>query len=68
MKKKLKFAVCLSFIYFSLPLWAQTYQRTAQGVKMTTQELDIQVEFYSPSIVRVYKSPKGVSYEKKVSL
>ena len=65
MRKKLKFAVCLSFIYFSLPLWAQTYQRTAQGVKTTTQGLDIQVEFYSRSIVRVYKSPKGVSHEKK---
>ncbi len=44
---------------------AQTFQRTAQGAKGSTQGMDIQVEFYSPTIVRVYKTPEGVPYKKE---
>ncbi|NDW19543.1 DUF5110 domain-containing protein [Dysgonomonas sp. 216] len=44
---------------------AQNFERTSQGVKGSTQGLDIQVEFYSSNIVRVYKTPQGVPYTKK---
>lgn len=44
---------------------AQNLQRTSQGIKCTTQGLDIQVEFFSPSIIRVYKTPEGVPYQKE---
>lgn len=32
---------------------AQNVQRTSQGIKCATQGMDVNVEFYSPSIVRV---------------
>ena len=35
---------------------AQNVQRTSQGIKCATQGMDVNVEFYSPSIVRVYKT------------
>ena len=44
---------------------AQHVQRTEQGIKSATQGMDIQVEFYSPNIVRVYKTPQGIPYDKK---
>ena len=31
---------------------AQNVQRTSQGIKCATQGMDVNVEFYSPSIVR----------------
>lgn len=44
---------------------AQSYQKISQGVKTTVQGMDVEVAFYSPSIVRVYKTPEGSSYDKK---
>lgn len=44
---------------------AQNVQRTGQGVKYSTQGMDIRVDFYSPSIVRVYKTPEGKTYNKE---
>lgn len=44
---------------------AQNTERTPQGMKCTTQGMDIRVEFYSPSIVRVYKTPEGKPYNKE---
>lgn len=45
---------------------AQNTERTPQGMKCTTQGMDIRVEFYSPSIVRVTKLPKANPTTKKV--
>ena len=36
---------------------AQSVQHTTQGITYTTQEIDVKVEFYSPTIVRIYKTP-----------
>lgn len=44
---------------------AQNYQKTAQGVKVQTQEMDVTVKFYAPGIVRVYKTPEEHPYEKE---
>ncbi len=60
-----KLLITLFLFSFCLPFHAQNYQRTAQGLKATTQEMDIAIEFYSPSIVRIYKTPVGKPYEKK---
>lgn len=61
--KKILFV--LSFFYLSIPFQAQTYQKTDGGLKATAQGLDVEVMFYSPSIVRVYKTPEGKSYGKE---
>lgn len=43
---------------------AKDVGRTSQGVKFPSQGMDVNIEFYSPEIVRVYKSPEGKQYEK----
>ncbi|KDN56229.1 xylosidase [Flavobacterium seoulense] len=44
---------------------AQSIEQTKQGVQFSAQNLDVKIEFYSNNIVRVYKTPQGVSYNKK---
>lgn len=47
------------------PLWGQHYQKTATGVKTNLQSMDIEIKFYSPSIVRILKSPQGIAFSKE---
>jgi alpha-D-xyloside xylohydrolase len=46
-------------------LFAQQYQKTNLGIKTNTQSMDVEVQFYSPSIIRVLKSPEGVPFKKE---
>ncbi len=48
-------------------IWAQSYQKTDLGVKSSVNSTTIEIQVYSPSIVRVLKSPEGKTF-KKVSL
>ena len=43
---------------------AQTWQKTNIGAKATINSLEFEVQFYSPSIVRVLKWPEGKSFTK----
>jgi alpha-D-xyloside xylohydrolase len=43
---------------------AQTYQRTDWGIKTTINSIDVDIRFYSPSMVRILKSPEGKSFTK----
>ena len=47
---------------------AQSVQHTTQGITYTTQEIDVKVEFYSPTIVRIYKTPIKKPYKKEVGV
>lgn len=44
---------------------AQEYEVKPNGVKLTINQLDIKIEFYNPSTVRVLKSPLGINYSKQ---
>lgn len=44
---------------------AGNIQRTPQGVKFSALGMDVDIQFYTPGIVRVYKTPTGKPYEKK---
>jgi alpha-D-xyloside xylohydrolase len=44
---------------------SQIYQKTDFGVKSTIDSVDIEIQFYSPSIVRVIKSREGTKYKKE---
>lgn len=55
----------LLFCFITSQLFAQTYQKTDKGIKTNVQSMDVEVQFYSPSIVRVVKSPKGRTFEKE---
>ena len=60
-----KISISLLLLCLGLFSQAQSYQKMPQGVKTTVQGIDVEVAFYSPSIVRVYKTPEGSSYDKK---
>lgn len=55
-----KISIILLLLCLGLFSQAQSYQKISQGVKTTVQGMDVEVAFYSPSIVRVYKTPREV--------
>lgn len=62
MKKKF---ILLILSIIAGQLFAQTYQKTDKGIKTNVQSMDVEIQFYSPSIVRVVKSPEGRSFKKE---
>jgi alpha-D-xyloside xylohydrolase len=44
---------------------SQSYQPTQLGIKAETGSLSIEIQFYSPEIVRVIKTPKGQDFVKE---
>lgn len=62
-----KLLVLLCICVQIAPLWGQSVQRTPQGVKVETGATCIELECFSPSIIRVKKYPAG-SVPKKQSL
>ena len=55
----------LLFFFISLTTTAQTYQKTDLGIKTVINAVQIELQFYSPSIVRVIKYPEGKTCEKQ---
>ena len=43
---------------------AQNVQRPSQGIKYAAQGMDVSIEFYSPTIVRVYKTLSETASDK----
>lgn len=53
-------------VLFALsPALAQKQERLSQGAKMSFKDMDVEVQFYSSSIVRVFKTPQNKPYSKK---
>lgn len=50
---------------FSGSLQAQSFQKTALGVKATTADNDVEIQFYNDATIRVVKSPKGKVFKKE---
>lgn len=46
-------------------LMGQDYQKTPEGLKATIHSVDVELQFYTPSIVRILKSPSGWKYSKE---
>jgi len=44
---------------------AQSFEKTDCGIKSSIDSLEIEIQFYNPSTVRVLKSPQGRTYTKK---
>lgn len=44
---------------------AQSYQKTGLGIKSSVNSTTIEIQVYSPSIVRVVKSPEGKTFTKE---
>ncbi|MCK9159205.1 MAG: DUF5110 domain-containing protein [Bacteroidaceae bacterium] len=52
-------------LMISVVSFAQNYKETDQGVTAHTQSINIEISFYSPSIVRVLKYPEGIKCNKQ---
>jgi alpha-D-xyloside xylohydrolase len=59
-------------LLFSMLIWcmafvsrAQTYEKTELGIKTEIDSLDVEIQFFSPSMVRVLKWPKGTTFLKE---
>jgi len=59
--KKLKYILVLPIICFYIAATAQSYTKTAFGIKTSVNAIDIEIQFFSPKIVRIIKSPTGVT-------
>lgn len=44
---------------------AQNYEKTSNGLKVTVNSVDVELQFYNPSTIRVIKSPVGWKYTKE---
>ena len=64
MNRKLFTIISLIFVLISCTN-AQTYQKTDWGVKSVINSIEVEIQFYNPSTVRVLKSPEGKTFEKE---
>jgi len=62
--KKINLMLSL-LIIFAIGSQAQSYQKTDLGVKTKINSMDIEIQFYGPSTVRVLKSPVGKAFTKE---
>jgi alpha-D-xyloside xylohydrolase len=59
------FATVFLVVAISFNSGAQTWQKTDVGIKTVINKIDIEIQFYTASIVRIIKSPQGSSFDKK---
>jgi alpha-D-xyloside xylohydrolase len=52
------------FLFMTAAANAQSYMKTELGIKSTIEAIDVEIQFYNPSTVRVLKSPEGKTFEK----
>jgi alpha-D-xyloside xylohydrolase len=52
-------------IGINITSWSQTYQKTEYGIKTSVGAIDVELQFFSPQIVRVIKLPAGASVKTK---
>ena len=64
MKKKISILSTLLML-LTISGQSQTYQKTNYGLKSNINSIDIEIQFFSPSIVRVLKSPQGNDFKKE---
>jgi len=61
-----KFKLLLSLLLvLAMGLQAQSYQKTDLGLKTKINSTDVEIQFFSPSTVRILKSPVGKPFKKE---
>lgn len=63
MKKNILFFLCFTLPFINSD--AQSYEKTSLGIKTSVKGNDIEVQFYTSSIVRIVKSPEGQAFTKQ---
>jgi len=64
MNKKLLIIVLFAFVLVN-SIEAQIYQKTDLGIKSNINSIDVEIQFYGPSTVRVLKWPEGKTFTKE---
>jgi len=62
--KKVKLILSLLLV-LAMGLQAQSYQKTDLGLKTKINSTDVEIQFFSPSTVRILKSPVGKPFKKE---
>ncbi len=60
-----KINLVLFLLVLSFGAYAQSYQKTSLGIKARINAMDVEIQFFSPSTVRVLKSPIGKNFTKE---
>jgi len=63
MKKNCLFLISVLITFFGVQ--AQTYKKNDSGIEVSINSIKVEIEFYSPSIVRILKSPEGKTFKKE---
>ncbi|RYY65579.1 MAG: DUF4968 domain-containing protein, partial [Chitinophagaceae bacterium] len=61
----MRFYLILLLFIVKTDAQAQSWTKTATGIKTTVDKITIEIAFYNSSIVRITKSPAGSTFEKK---
>jgi len=64
MNKKLLITVLFAFVFVN-SIKAQTYHKTDLGIKSIINSIEVEIQFYGSSTVRVLKSPEGKTFTKE---
>ena len=62
--KKITAIICILLVSTGY-ITAQQYTRSENGATVMVKAMTVEIEFYSPSIVRVFKTPAGLDVDKK---
>lgn len=60
----LRRSITLLLLTAALHCGAQTFQKTELGLQATVNGTDIEIQFYSPQVVRIIKHPAATPYQK----
>jgi alpha-D-xyloside xylohydrolase len=58
-------SILLMLSVLAITGYAQSYTKTDLGIKAKINSTEVEIQFYSPSIVRILKSPEGKAFTKE---
>jgi alpha-D-xyloside xylohydrolase len=58
-------SLLLVLLFIGISSYAQSYQKTDLGIKTLINSTAIEIQFYSPTTVRIVKSPAGTDFTKQ---
>lgn len=65
MMRFLKLSLGIALLFSGLICKAQNFEKTKSGVKVTIDSVETELQFYSPTILRVIKYPAGKEFAKQ---
>ncbi len=60
-----KLFICFCLCFSAHALHSQNYQETSSGIRTTLGAVDVEIQFFTPSVVRVIKFPVGTTSAKQ---